>query len=111
MAKAFFDSDADLALILTGVLLNAVAQLLLDAGADLHARVRGDWSVLRCAIAGAANGECLRGCRSLTPQAPRLRETPAAECNEDNRAALQNRRSIAVEVSRTPRLCRVQRQA
>jgi ankyrin repeat protein len=35
--------------------LLAVAQLLLDAGADLHARVRGDWSVLRCAIAGAAN--------------------------------------------------------
>ena len=35
--------------------LLAVAQLLLDAGADLHVAVRGGWSVLRCAIAGAAN--------------------------------------------------------
>jgi ankyrin repeat protein len=35
--------------------LLAVAELLLDAGADLHARVRGGWSVLRCAVAGAAN--------------------------------------------------------
>jgi hypothetical protein len=41
--------------------LLAVAQLLLDAGADLHARAPGRpgrpaaWSVLRCAVAGAAN--------------------------------------------------------
>jgi ankyrin repeat protein len=37
-----------------------VAQLLLDAGADLHARVRGGWSVLRCAVAGAANPSMTR---------------------------------------------------
>jgi ankyrin repeat protein len=35
--------------------LLAVAQLLLDAGADLHVRVRGDWSALRCAVAGVGN--------------------------------------------------------
>jgi ankyrin repeat protein len=35
--------------------LLAVARLLLDAGADPQARVRGDWSALRCAVAGAAN--------------------------------------------------------
>ena len=40
--------------------LLAVAQLLLDAGADLHARVRGGWSVLRCAVAGAANPSITR---------------------------------------------------
>ena len=41
--------------------LLAVARALLDAGADLHARTRGQqgrtggWSALRCAVAGAAN--------------------------------------------------------
>jgi ankyrin repeat protein len=40
--------------------LLAVAQLLLDAGADLHVRVRGDWSVLRCAVAGVANPSITR---------------------------------------------------
>ena len=38
--------------------LLAVAQLLLDAGADPAARkggLRGDWTPLRCAVAGAAN--------------------------------------------------------
>jgi ankyrin repeat protein len=34
--------------------LLAVARLLLDAGADPHGRV-GQWSPLRCAVAGAAN--------------------------------------------------------
>jgi ankyrin repeat protein len=46
--------------------LLAVAQLLLDAGADLHATPGGQqgspghWTVLRCAIAGAANPSITR---------------------------------------------------
>jgi ankyrin repeat protein len=46
--------------------LLAVARLLLDAGADLHARAGGQqgnpghWTVLRCAIAGAANPSITR---------------------------------------------------
>lgn len=35
--------------------LLATARLLLDAGADPTARVRGHWTPLRCAVAGAAN--------------------------------------------------------
>ncbi len=46
--------------------LLAVARLLLDAGADLHARARGrqgraeGWPALRCAVAGAANPSITR---------------------------------------------------
>lgn len=46
--------------------LLAVARLLLDAGADPHARTRGQhgrgegWPVLRCAVAGAANPSITR---------------------------------------------------
>jgi ankyrin repeat protein len=40
--------------------LLAVARLLLDAGADVHAQVRGHWSALRCAVAGIANPSITR---------------------------------------------------